>query len=191
MGKTMVIMMNREYGKYGAIALIVLMFALFVYPTLYKYDKLNQRFPVKINRITGTTEVLTPTGWEEMSKPDKPSISEMDSLRNELYATLQRDREQIKREIINEIKSQIIAEVSNDLKVVKEEITAYKQYELDPNNSFTLGSTKDEVKKIMGIPTSILDLYGEDIWYYGRSEVKFKNNKVVSWSDYQKNLRLK
>ncbi len=34
------------------------------WPTLYKYDKILGKLPVRINRLTGYTEILTPSGWE-------------------------------------------------------------------------------------------------------------------------------
>jgi hypothetical protein len=51
---------------------------------------------------------------------------------------------------------------------------------VDPNlTSFTIGSSKDVVLKVQGTPTAL----SEDKFGYGRSEVYFRNNKVVSWKE--------
>jgi len=42
-----------------------------------------------------------------------------------------------------------IKEIKNDL---KEELELYKKETLDLKNNFTIGSSKDEVKRIMGTP---------------------------------------
>ncbi|WP_394234124.1 J domain-containing protein [Niallia oryzisoli] len=67
--------------------------------------------------------------------------------------------------------------------------------EADSNNNvnpisytgyFTLGSTKDEVKEVMGAPTSA----NENRWGYDFSSVQFENNIVVGWSDISNNLKV-
>ena len=45
---------------------------------------------------------------------------------------------------------------------------------------FTLGSTRDEVKKIQGEPTSIDKTFGER-WAYGMAEVEFRKGVVYGW----------
>ena len=51
---------------------------------------------------------------------------------------------------------------------------------VDPHlTSFTIGSSKDVVLKVQGTPTEL----SEDKFGYGRSEVYFRNNKVVSWKE--------
>ena len=53
-------------------ALLVLLFAVFFWPGLYRYDHMNVHgnvFPVRVNRLTGKTEIFYPTGWEEPRKP--------------------------------------------------------------------------------------------------------------------------
>lgn len=59
----MVIKMKKELIRYFFILLLLVFVSLFIYPTLYKYDKLDQKYPVKINRITGKTNVLGLKGW--------------------------------------------------------------------------------------------------------------------------------
>lgn len=51
---------------------------------------------------------------------------------------------------------------------------------VDPSlTSFTIGSSKDVVLTVQGTPTA----FSEDKFEYGRSEVYFRNNKVVSWKE--------
>lgn len=52
------------------ISLGVLLFGFAVYPTIYRYDKMDQKWPVRINRITGTAEMLSTRGWEKLSNND-------------------------------------------------------------------------------------------------------------------------
>ncbi|MBI4535581.1 MAG: hypothetical protein HY708_04830, partial [Ignavibacteriae bacterium] len=42
---------------------------------------------------------------------------------------------------------------------------------------FTLGSSKEEVLAIQGVPTQ----FTETVWLYGSSRVSFENDRVVSW----------
>ena len=102
--------------------------------------------------------------------------------RNELYSALQKDRESVKNDIISEIKNDIISEIQVELNAINDEITEYKKFETDPNNYFTIGSTMDEVKSIMGSPTSIQKLLNE-IWFYDVSYITFKNGKVSEYSN--------
>ncbi len=46
------------------------------------------------------------------------------------------------------------------------------------SQSFAVGSTKDEVRRIQGTPSKATD----SVWYYGRSEVYFVGDRVVGWS---------
>jgi len=58
--------MKKEIIKYLALIIIIVFIGLFIYPTIYRYDKLDQKWPIRINRITGNTEVLYTTGWKEI-----------------------------------------------------------------------------------------------------------------------------
>jgi len=52
---------------------------------------------------------------------------------------------------------------------------------------FTIGSTKDEVIALQGTPSAIIG----NIWIYDLSQIKFYNDKVVSYSNVSKNLKVK
>jgi hypothetical protein len=56
---------------------IVLIVAVFVWPTMYHYSMLNGK-PVRINRITGSTEILYPSGWQSVGSANS-SQSNSDS----------------------------------------------------------------------------------------------------------------
>ena len=45
------------------ILIIIIIFGIFIYPGIYKYDKLDQKYPVKINRFTSETMVLKKDYW--------------------------------------------------------------------------------------------------------------------------------
>lgn len=183
------------------IILVIILIGIFIYPTLYKYDKLEQKYPVKINRLTGEADVLTTKGWvtfENIADNEVKTLKEelLDKLevdRQELLGKLEADRQELKNDIAQEVKSQIKDEVITEIRVelieVKTEINQYKKFELDPNNYFTIGSTKDEVKQIMGAPNSINDYY--DTWQYGSSSISFKNNKVCAYHNFDNNLRVR
>jgi hypothetical protein len=51
----------------SAVIVFVVFVAAFVWPSAYRYDRLNT-LPVRINRFTGTTEVLTGEGWKVLQQ---------------------------------------------------------------------------------------------------------------------------
>lgn len=58
--------MYKKVILYVVSIISVTLILLFVYPTMYRYDKLDQKWPVKIHRVTGETQVLTNNGWTEL-----------------------------------------------------------------------------------------------------------------------------
>lgn len=52
---------------------LITSFGVLVWPGLYHYDKLDQKLPVKINRITGDTQVLTSKGWMKLGDYQPPA----------------------------------------------------------------------------------------------------------------------
>jgi hypothetical protein len=53
-------------------------FAIYVWPTKYAYDQIklgDSQFPVRIQRLTGEADFLTPAGW----RPLKPGTAQTDS----------------------------------------------------------------------------------------------------------------
>jgi curved DNA-binding protein CbpA len=59
-------------------------------------------------------------------------------------------------------------------------------------DNFTLGSSKKEVLKVQGNPTSIhkYEFSGEEVWYYGTSSITFKKEKVSEYSNSSENLNV-
>ena len=49
-----------------------------------------------------------------------------------------------------------------------------------PIDGFTIGSSRDDVKRIMGAPTRVDDQFGER-WSYGMAEVTFRHGVVYGW----------
>lgn len=52
----------------GMFCITILFIGLFIWPGMYEYDKMDQKWPVRINRLTGETEVLIPDGWVPLGK---------------------------------------------------------------------------------------------------------------------------
>jgi hypothetical protein len=51
--------------------IILIVFSILIYPTInyYTYFETNgHKYPVKINRLTGSSQMLSPDGWQEMKK---------------------------------------------------------------------------------------------------------------------------
>ena len=188
--------MKKELIKYIMISLIVVVFGIFIYPGIYKYDKLDQRYPVRINRITGSTDVLVGTKWESVTENKTDQIK---LLKEELDKNQELLKQQIiseiKEEVINQVKSEVLTEYNlllSEIEKTRTEIEAYKKFQTDPNNYFTIGSTNEEVKSIMGTPTKIEEFFdGEIWWYYDFSVVRFRDNKVTGYSNVSNNLMVK
>jgi curved DNA-binding protein CbpA len=69
----------------------------------------------------------------------------------------------------------------------KQEVTKPEAKETKKLTSFTLGSTEEEVKAVMGTPSSA----GYGMWSYEYSIVNFDSNgKVTGWSDISNNLKV-
>lgn len=61
-------------GNFKIVLLLaVAVFAVFVWPTRYRYDHMklgDNNYPVRANRLTGKTEVLAQGGWIEFPKAE-------------------------------------------------------------------------------------------------------------------------
>jgi hypothetical protein len=104
-------------------------------------------------------------------------------------------------------REEVINQLSFDLSAAEEEISQLQTNQVintetvvnqgktlpapndDSSTSFTIGSSKEHVQKIMGSPDSII----LDSWWYGKqSWVRFdSNNRVVSWYDGANFLKTK
>ena len=61
----------------------------------------------------------------------------------------------------------------------------------DSKDYFTIGSSEDEVLKIMGDPESYDKIGPMKIFQYGLSSVTFENGKVESYNNLESNLKVK
>jgi hypothetical protein len=67
-------------------------------------------------------------------------------------------------------------------------VKLWPQGTVDPSlQSFTLGSTKDQVIALQGTPT----VFSEDTFGYGGSEVYFQNDQVIGWKDDRTSVPLR
>lgn len=190
-------MLKNRIISFTMAIILIIVFGIFIYPGIYKYDKLNQNLPVKINRLTGNTKILTATGWADINTP---TLSEIKKIENNINNRFEEYKTNLNDELIRRISNESISkinaasdnailEIQKQLSDIEKQINTYQKAATDPNSYFTIGSTKDEVKKIMGTPTSIDSYF--DTWYYGSSSIEFKNNKVKSYSNFSDNLKVK
>ncbi len=71
-------------------------------------------------------------------------------------------------------------------------LTESKQKTKKTNDYFTIGSTEDEVLAVMGDPTSYNDMESLGKQFrYGLSTVYFEEGKVESYSNLERNLKVK
>jgi curved DNA-binding protein CbpA len=116
------------------------------------------------------------------------------NLNHQVSDILSDQREQGKE--LEEIKSQLLlANIKENLSenitettTSSEEVTVKTQEVVSNSSYITLGSSKDDVKRIMGTPDSII---GDYHWGYDFSNVTFDNNeKVDGWSNISNNLKV-
>ena len=98
-----------------------------------------------------------------------------------LAATAAKEEKQRVAEAAAKVEKQRLAEVA--AKLGQERVAAAAKAS---GRFFTLGSTKDEVLAIQGTPDSIIGTS----FSYGYSEVNFQGDKVSSWSNIGKNLKV-
>ena len=101
----------------------------------------------------------------------------------------QTEKEYIKNlEEKNKLLEQEIADLKNESKSVESD----KSEKYDDNNYFTIGSTEKKVLEVMGNPTGYND-YGTlgITMSFGLSSVKFKKGKVVSYDNFDGNLKVR
>jgi len=109
---------KKEIVRYSAILILVILIGLFVYPTVYKYDKLEQKYPVRINRITGNTEVLRNNGWIDVDATQ----SEIDKVRSEVDTDFKEFKKQLTQEVINSVKTDVVNSLQKDISASEKRI---------------------------------------------------------------------
>ncbi|CAH1055094.1 hypothetical protein [Paenibacillus pseudetheri] len=199
--------LTRDVIRYSFIPISIIVFGLVIYPGLYKYDKLDQSLPVKINRITGNTKILTLNGWQDANDYDYASnlfyeykrqvIDAMeeqnDSIKNSVMDSVLIELENAKNQIINTANSEEInptyADGTSVFNSVRDRSDKNKLNSDSELLNFGLGDTKETVKKSMGTPSSIIN--SGDTWFYGSSMVNFKEGVVEGWNDPLNELHLR
>ena len=63
----------KKYAPYLVILALLLLFGYFIYPTRYLYldttfKSADVSFPVRVDRLTGKTQMLTQYGWLDFSR---------------------------------------------------------------------------------------------------------------------------
>lgn len=198
--------MSKKYWQAAIVAApLIILFGLFVYPTLYKYDKLEQNYPVKINRLTGDAEILSSEGWINVGE-SKAAADRMEAYKAEILAEIREGRESLRLELsreldqsLNQMSSSIREDLINETMVdiddrlseVRAAIADYRTSELDPGSWFGKGSSMKDVEKAMGTPSSVSSYGSGETWFYGLASIQFNDGKVTGWRDSGETLRLK
>jgi hypothetical protein len=66
---------NNAIIIFALICATLIIYGVLFWPTLYRYDKIGGKSPVRINRLTGYTEILYASGWErEVSDKELQAI---------------------------------------------------------------------------------------------------------------------
>ncbi len=122
------------------------------------------------------------------AKVDVNSVSEINLLsKEEIVSDASQGAAEGAPKAKNETDTTEILERLNNLETNKEEKSAFetrsvfvKEKSFDHGGPyFTFGDTIGTVYEIQGIPTRT----DGDIWYYGSSEVHFKNGRVAAWKN--------
>ena len=86
--------MDYKKTAIAAVGIIVALMAVFVWPTLYKYDKHGpEQRVIKINRITGDVSVLTYQGWTDL-RPAPQTVDAPDAPMSPTSQTINKDGEE-------------------------------------------------------------------------------------------------
>ncbi|MNB71670.1 hypothetical protein D3C75_182430 [compost metagenome] len=91
-------MMEKELRRAVLALLIIALFGLLIYPGLYKYDKLEGKYPVRMNRITGETKILREGGWVKVGDAGSSPAGD-----GQEKAVTSQDLEALRAEIRNEL----------------------------------------------------------------------------------------
>jgi hypothetical protein len=72
--------LNQKTLSAAFVVILICTVAVFIWPTLYRFDKMHMSgdiFPVRIHRITGNTEILYPSGWIELKTEGAAKLHEL------------------------------------------------------------------------------------------------------------------
>jgi outer membrane protein assembly factor BamE (lipoprotein component of BamABCDE complex) len=138
------------------------------------YDYPNISYDDKINSQPNSQELMIPTFTEEDTK----------SKLKEGVDTVSKTET-----AINENSSQITVNVSIEGDQIYDNSTEVGQKDKISTGYITIGSSKENVKKILGNPSTIYDALNE--WVYGYSSISFdSHDRVVGWDNSDNNLNV-
>ncbi len=186
----------KKYLKYPFIILCICAFGLFVSPGLYKYDKLNQKYPVKINRLTGKTTILYTNGVWETATSNEEDLKQFEEYKQQVIDKLDQQKDSIKQEVLTSIYDELSdikeKQASIDTRPGNEPAEPLAVTVQEPDTgTFTKGDTLKNVEKVMGTPDAVSKAGPYETWTYGFSTISFKDGKVEGWNNLSDNLRLK
>jgi hypothetical protein len=186
--------MRRDIIRYGFISMIIIVILIFGYPTLYKYDKLDQKWPVKINRITGKTQILYGLSWTTVEDneqsapspekklgvvPSSPTPIAEETFNGETF-------DQFYERVINELRPDQVPPSKSHLYIdFSRASLGLDDKIIEPKDYFTIGSTKAEVLFAMDDGPDNRKDYGDgnETWYYKGSSISFTDGKVTDYNN--------
>jgi hypothetical protein len=190
--------MQKEFVKYGFLTIITILIFVFVYPTLYRYDKLDQKLPVRINRITGSAEILYTNGWTTATSTPIPTDKPIST--SAPTPTPSSDPITFNGETFKQFYNRAVSELNKGQSIPDENhlFLEWRKAALglgklvEPKDYFTIGSTEEDVKKVMGAPTELRQVYDNiDVWLYNLSEITFTNKKISNYRNTSDNLKIR
>lgn len=158
---------------------------VFVYPTLYVYDKIDQKWPVRINRITGKTEVLYLDGWYTLGiYEDEPA--ETSVVEEETSTEVSKPKISIER---IELESDLVP--SDTKEVTIEDFTITKLHVTERNITGIIFTDSDEDRSLASIQFELYDKEGNVLPYQPDRKIiglKPKGNEVFTYpTSYSQN----
>ncbi|MEK5374187.1 hypothetical protein [Paenibacillus sp. FSL P2-0173] len=181
----------RIVSIYPLVLASILLFGLFIYPTMYKYDKLDQKYPVMINRFTGEAKILTQNGWQNTPDIDS-ALGKMEQYKGEISMEIDKQKEEITQNVMAAIEGQLDEIKTQSISVNQSPSESeFAEVRNRDRGTFGKGDSMDSVEKVMGTADTINYAGPFERWFYGNSSVSFKDGKVNGWSNLDGNLLLK
>jgi hypothetical protein len=104
------------------------------------------------------------------------AADEKRKLREEIL-TLERERASLQEKLLDERMGRIIAEA--------------RRKQPSSQETWTIGSTMDEVRRLQGTPTDIFTIGDRTTWMYSYSNVRFEDSRVIGYSNLANNLKVR
>ncbi len=100
---------------------------------------------------------------------------------------------QVEKEYIKNLeeKNKILEQEIADLKQKTKTVKPIKVSNTKGDKYFKLGSTKNQVLKVMGNPDKFIDLGFTQTMYFNGNTVEFRDGKVIGYKNYDGSLKVK